>query len=97
MKQLGGSKDIRHNHPETLQVVYFLELMRLTNYGKRFVRVTGAILCALVFVLGSIVCLGDFAYIIRINQQAYNVLFIVAVMPVSCISCVDLISKLREK
>ena len=97
MKQLGGSKDIRHNHPETLQVVYFLGLMRLTNYGKKVVMVTGAILCALVFVLGSIVCLGDLAYIIRINQQAYNVLFIVGVMPVCCISGVDIISKLRRK
>lgn len=68
--------------------------MKLTNYGKRFVMVAGAILCALVFVLGAIVCLGDLAYILKVNQQAYNVLFIVAVMPLCVIGGKELLSRL---
>lgn len=68
--------------------------MRLTNYGKRFVRVTGAILCALVFILGAIVCVCDLAHLFGVNQQAYNVLFIGAVMPVCYLIEKNLIYKL---
>lgn len=71
--------------------------MKLTNYGKRFVRVTGAILCALVFIMGAIVCLGDLAYLFRVNQQAYNVLFIVCVMPICLIGGKELLFRLNEK
>lgn len=59
--------------------------------------VAGAILCALVFVLGAIVCLFDLAGSIGINQQAYNVLFIVAVMPLSVIGGKELLFRLNGK
>ena len=70
--------------------------MRLTNYGKRFVRVTGAILCALVFVLGAIVCLFELAYTFKFNQKAYNVLFIVVLMPLCVIGGRELL-RLNKK
>ena len=52
------------------------------------------ILLAAIFVLGAIVCLFDLAYTLRINQQAYNVLFIVAVMPLCVIGGKELLSRL---
>lgn len=59
--------------------------------------VAGAILCALVFVLGTIVCLFDLAGSIGINQQAYNVLFIVAVMPLCVIGGKELLLRVNDK
>ena len=71
--------------------------MKLTNYGKRFVMVTGAILCALVFVLGAIVCVCDLAHLLGVNQQAYNVLFIGAGMPVCYLFEKSLIYRLANE
>ena len=71
--------------------------MKLTNYGKRFVMVAGAILCALVFVLGAIVCLFDLAYTFKVNQQAYNVLFIMCVMPLCILGGKELLFRLNDK
>ena len=59
--------------------------------------VAGAILCALVFVLGAIVCLCDLAYTFKVNQQAYNVLFIVGVMPICIIGGRELLFRLGHQ
>ena len=68
--------------------------MRLTDYGKRVIMTASVILLAAIFVLGAIVCLFNLAYTLRINQQAYNVLFIVAVMPLCVIGGKELLSRL---
>lgn len=68
--------------------------MRLTDFGKRVIMTASVILLAAIFVLGAIVCLFDLAYAFRINQQAYNVLFIMCVMPICLIGGKELLSRL---
>ena len=70
--------------------------MKLTNYGKRFMMTAGANLCAIVFLIGGVVCLFDLAWRVGVNQQAYNVLFIMAIMPVCVLTGKELLNNLMS-
>ena len=69
--------------------------LTLTNYGKRVLMTAGVIMLALFFVLGIIVCLFSLAHVFGINQQAYNVLFVMS-MPLCGLGGEELLSKLAQ-
>ena len=69
-------------------------IMKLTNYGKRFLSMLAIILLLAVLLAGSIICVGDYAYVIHLNQKAYNVIFIIIVMPAATCTVAELFSRI---
>ena len=61
----------------------------MTQFGKRvFAAVRLIIAIAVVITLGIMV-LGNGAHLLHINQQAFNVLAILCVLPICCITIVN--------
>ena len=58
--------------------------MRLTKYGRQVLNRTIAVAALLVMTLGALVLLfNGAAHVLGIRQEAYNVLYIALVMPIS--------------
>ncbi len=68
--------------------------MKLTHFGKRVMAAIGALMIITMISLCGYVSLFDKAYIIHLDQQAFNVLFLVTVLPILCyllVSCIEVI------
>ena len=61
--------------------------MRLSNYGKK----VAAIIVVVVFVLLSVPCLCDMAYLFHVGQYAYNIIFLTCVLPASVVTVLNLL------
>lgn len=61
--------------------------MRLSNYGKK----VAAIAVAAVFVLLSVPCLCDLAYVFHVGQYAYNIIFLTCVLPACVVAVLNLL------
>lgn len=70
--------------------------MKLTHFGKRVMAAIGALMIVAVISLCGYVCLCDKAYRIHLDQQAFNVLFFVTVLPILCYSLVSCIEIIRH-
>lgn len=68
--------------------------MKLTHFGKRVMAAIGALMIIAVISLCGYVSLFGKASRIHLNQQAFNVLFFVTVLPILCyllVSCIEII------
>ena len=68
--------------------------MKLTHFGKRVMAAIGALMIIAVISLCGYVSLFNKASRIHLNQQAFNVLFFVTVLPILCyllVSCIEII------
>lgn len=68
----------------------------MTQFGKRvFAAVRLIIAIAVVITLGIMV-LGNGAHLLHINQQAFNVLAILCVLPICCMIIADAYCSIRD-
>lgn len=58
-------------------------MRRLTNYGKRVLQRTMAVAAGLVMLTGATIVVTDRAAWILMGQQAFNLLYVALVMPVT--------------
>lgn len=59
-------------------------MRNLTQFGKRVMATAVLIIAAAVIVVLGIFVLGNHAYRLHLNQQAFNVLAIMVVLPICC-------------
>ena len=53
------------------------------------------IIMAAVLLVGAPICLGEWAYLIGVGQELFNVLFIAILMPVCVCGIIETLFKLR--
>ncbi len=71
-------------------------MKRLTNFGKRVMATLALIVVCILMGLGGFVAVWDKACKIGIDQQAFNVLFFVTVLPISCYCITVLVDIIRH-
>ena len=72
-------------------------LMRtLTPFGKRVFAIAALILAIAVILFLGYFVLADKAYRFHVNQQAFNVIVILTVLPVCCMVIAHVICFIRE-
>jgi len=59
-------------------------MRNLTQFGKRVMATMALIIAAAIIVVLGIFVLGNLAYRLHLNQQAFNVLAILVVLPICC-------------
>lgn len=68
----------------------------LTQFGKRVTAITALVIATAVILLLGFFVLADQAYRFHINQQAFNVLAILAIMPICCIVIAHVVCSFRN-
>lgn len=61
----------------------------ITQFGQRFFAAVRLIIAIAVVITLGIMVLGNGAHLLHINQQAFNVLAILGVLPICCITIVN--------
>lgn len=71
-------------------------MRKLTNYGKRVFAIAALIIATAVILLLGFFVLANQAYRFHLNQQAFNVLAILAIIPVCCMVISHVICSFRN-
>jgi len=71
-------------------------MRQLTTFGKKVMAIAAIVIAAVVILTLGFFILGDHADRLHINQQAFNVLAILCVLPICCIVIAHFICFIRD-
>ena len=66
-------------------------MRQLTKFGKRVMATIGLVIASAVIITLGFGVIGGYARVLHLNQQAFNVIAILVIMPICCKVIVDML------